>query len=116
MTSKEDDDNTGCCQCPSYGPHRRGQSRTGFSSGRTVNKLCSSPSTGYPVTVPPVPLPIPPDPIVETVSDVDADTDVDPPAVATNVEYVSLNAVAFTNTSFAWREQSLSVFKCSTPS
>ena len=81
------------------------------------------------MTVPPVPLPVPPDPpdpIVETVSDADdddddvapppadvADDNADPPhitpvnpppivpPIADDVEYISLNAVDFTDEIFA---------------
>ena len=84
--------------------------------GRTINSICSSPPIVPPDIIPPVLPPVPPDPLVETVSDADDDddhapVDADPATFDDNnhtvplpvdpVEYVSLNAIDFTDESFA---------------
>ena len=86
-------------------------------SGPKVNTFCSSPPNEFLVIDPPVPPPVPPDPLVKTMSDVDDNDDdiddvdddvaIDPP-ISDDVEYVSLNAVDFTNASFAWSNPSTS--------
>ena len=92
--------------------------------GRTINSICSSPSiilpdvsrviekttpstlSPLPSAVPPSPPPVSPDLIppaplfLETIHDDDDAVD--------DVEYVSLNAIDFTDTSFAWSNPSTS--------
>ena len=99
--------------------------------GRTTNSICSRPYIVPPDIISPILPPVPPDPfvetisdnadivnvdvttphvpalIVETVSDDDAaaadddDVPIDPP-LADTVKYTSLNAIDFSDTSFAW--------------